>query len=85
MSGACFTYTDEDTLTVFRWHGGEYIDVGSMCAITGQPGIHGDDFHAYDVINVWDHAKGEPRIARTLDAFEERCREYMTRQEDEER
>ena len=67
---------------VFRWHGGAYIDIGSVQAI-GQPGIDGDDFHAYDVINVWDYAAGESRIPRTLDAFQTRCDEWLIDQEEE--
>lgn len=61
---------EHESGVVARWHGGEYIDLGSLQTM-GEPGIHGDDFHAYDVINVWDHAAGEPRIPRTLAAFEE--------------
>ena len=30
MTDAVITYTDEDTGTVFRWHGGAYIEVGTM-------------------------------------------------------
>jgi hypothetical protein len=69
--------------TVFRWHGGAYIDVGGVYSVDGQPGIHGDDFHAYDVINVWDYATDTPRIERTLAAFQERCDEYMAEQDSE--
>jgi hypothetical protein len=62
--------------TEFVWHGGAYIDVGSTQAM-GSPGINGDDFHAYDCINVWDYATDEPTIERSLEAFEQRCREYV--------
>ena len=68
--------------TVARWHGGEYIDVGSVQTI-GEAGIDGDDFHAYDVINVWDYAAGKPRIPRTLEAFQARCEEWMRERDDE--
>jgi hypothetical protein len=74
---AYMAYRDDNSGVEFRWHGGEYIDIGSVVDIAGQPGIHGDDFHAYDVINVWDYAAGKPRIPRTLDAFEQRCREKV--------
>jgi len=35
------------------------------------------DFVAQDCINVWDYEASAPRIPRTLDAFEQRCREYV--------
>lgn len=66
-----------------RWHGGEYIDLG-YSQNQGEDGIDGDDFHAYDVINVWDYAKGEPRIPRSLDAFKARVDEWVAAQDDEE-
>lgn len=66
---AVMQYTHEATGVVARWHGGEYIDLGYIQS-AGEPGIDGDDFHAYDVINVWDHAAGCPRIPRTLEAFQ---------------
>ena len=67
--------------TMFRWHGGTYIDVGSVWHVDDQPGMHGDDFHAYDVINVWDYATDQPTIARTLEAFQECCEQYIADQE----
>jgi len=54
MTDAVISYTDEDTGTVFRWHGGAYIDVGWYGPDTEATGIDGDGFHAYDVINVWN-------------------------------
>jgi hypothetical protein len=71
---ARFHTTIEDV--EFVWHGGAYIDVGSTQAM-GSPGINGDDFHAYDCINVWDYATDGPTIERSLEAFEARCQEYM--------
>jgi hypothetical protein len=50
---AVIEYRDEDIGLVFRWHGGAYIDVGHY-GEWGSPGVDGDDFHAYDVINVWN-------------------------------
>jgi hypothetical protein len=82
MNGAKFTYTDEASGVEFQWHGGAYIDIGSTYAM-GEAGVNGDDFHAYDVINVWDYEKDEPRIPRTLDAFQERCNEWLQDHADE--
>jgi hypothetical protein len=94
MNDAVIEYRDEDTQTVFRWHGGAYIDVGSY-GDAGAPGIDEDDFHAYDVINVWDDEADAsvfetrepmptPSIRRpfryVLEAFEEACREYLKQQ-----
>lgn len=75
MSTARFEYQHESGI-VARWHGGAYIDLGSY-GDAGAPGIDGDDFHAYDVINVWDYATDEPRIARTLEAFQTRVDEKL--------
>ena len=50
---------------VFKWHGGAYVDI---CWPNGQ---------AFEVINVWDHEKDEPRIERTNDALRERVREWI--------
>lgn len=73
MSNSRFVYTDEDgTGLMFVWHGGAYIDIGTDPAVYG-----GEEFQANDVINVYDYAKGEPDIPRTLDAFEARCLEYL--------
>jgi hypothetical protein len=93
MDDAVIEYHDEDTQTVFRWHGGAYIDVGSY-GDAGTHGIDGDDFHAYDVLNVWDHDANLSRFeveAETkvrpfrwiLEAFEDRCREYLAQGEGE--
>lgn len=73
---AYMQYEHEASGVVARWHGGEYIELGYVQS-QGTPGIDGDDFHAYDVINVWDHAENQPRIARTLDAFQERVDRRM--------
>lgn len=61
---------------VARWHGGEYIELGEDQTASGE-------FAAYDVINVWDYAKGEPRIPRTLDAFQTAVDERIAAAEDE--
>jgi hypothetical protein len=45
---------------VFRWHGGEYVEV----AFVG-------DKHGFEVLNVWDAERDEPRIERTLSALRE--------------
>jgi hypothetical protein len=89
MADAVIEYRDEDTGTVFRWHGGAYIDVGYE---TPKKDIDAPApasvFRAEDVINVWSdridlshfeqEAKGHPRpFRRILEAFEECCQEYM--------
>ena len=79
MTTARFQLDHESGIS-FRWRGGEYIDVGAV-QDQGPSGIDGDDFHAYDVINVWDYEKGEPRIARTLDAFTQAVEDYIAEQE----
>lgn len=75
MSTTYMQYEHESGV-VARWHGGEYIDLGSVEAM-GEQGIDGDDFHAYDVINVWDYEGGKPRIPRTLEAFQQKVDERL--------
>jgi hypothetical protein len=76
MADTYMQYEDEDTGLVARWHGGEYIDIGYI-QHQGQPGIDGDEFHAYDVINVWDHAEDCSRIPFTLDALREAVEDHL--------
>jgi len=45
---------------VFRWHGGEYVEV----AFAGEE-------HGFEVLNVWDAERDAPRIERTLSALRE--------------
>lgn len=56
----------------FEWSGGEYIELFFIDPDT-------DTFpkSAFDVINVWDYAKGEPRIEKTLDAFNEFIKQHI--------
>lgn len=65
----------------FVWSGGEYVETGYIATERGPYEIdHGHavgEFVAQDCVNVWDHANGQPRIARTLDAFETVCREWI--------
>src|ERR1051326_8592669 len=60
MNEAVITYTDEDTGTVFQWHGGAYIEVGGMRSTIVGSGLYEsygpEVFEAQDVINVWDYA-----------------------------
>ena len=79
---SAFMQYEHPSGVVARWHGGAYIDLGTIQAV-GQPGIDGDDFHAYDVINVWDYATDTPRIPRTLAALEECVNERLEALEDE--
>jgi hypothetical protein len=69
MADAYMEYVHEDTNTVARWWGGEYIDLGFIDSE--------GEFHAWDVINVWDHAEDQPRIPRTLDALQAEVDEHM--------
>jgi len=66
---AYMQYEHEPTSTIARWHGGAYIELGYIDE-TGE-------FHAWDVINVWDYATDTPRIPRTLDALQERVDERL--------
>jgi len=79
---AYMQYEHEGTGIVARWHGGEYIELGYI-----QVDVGGDyslgNFVAQDVINVWDHAKDEPRIPRTLDALKETVDERIAETDDE--
>ena len=55
----------------FEWHGGAYIElffVGSTSAL--------------DAVNVWDYEKDEPRIERTLQAFEQFIEGYLKEQQE---
>lgn len=70
MADAYMQYEDEDSGLVARWHGGEYIDLGYIDAE--------GEFHAGDVINVWDHANDVATIDFTLDALKECVEEHMS-------
>jgi hypothetical protein len=63
---ALMIYDADDAHIRFVWHGGEYIEYG----VIPQPG---EDFAPMEVLNVWDYEKGEPWLARNLDAFQKRC------------
>ena len=92
---AVIEYRDEDTGTVFRWHGGAYIDVGYYSEVAQYRNMDRvDGFFATDVINVWDDeadvsyleemAAGSRRPFRTiLELFEARCRKYLADQPQE--
>lgn len=77
MADTFMQYEDEDTGIVARWHGGEYIDLGWIDPRDGE-------FHAGDVINVWDHAKGEARISFTLDALRETVESHINDEDEDE-
>jgi hypothetical protein len=82
MSNKAYMQYEHESGIVARWHGGAYINLGTVQAV-GAAGIDGDDFHAYAVINVWDYAIDAPRIARTLDAFQARVDEFVAEQDAE--
>ena len=75
---AYMEYTHDDTGVTARWWGGEYIEFGYVAEQDtgpfndkGQASYNKGEWIATDVINVWDHAKDEPRIPRTLEALEQ--------------
>jgi hypothetical protein len=92
MAEAVIEYRDEDTGTVFRWHGGAYIDVGTdvLGAEMGSGDRFPSHFDAWDVINVWDdeadrstlegiaeHRGGRRPFRTILELFEGRCQRYL--------
>ena len=60
----------------FRWHGGPYIDLFSS-AYDRAVSFLGGEAIPFDVINVWDYETGTPRIPATLEAFRDRCEDYL--------
>jgi hypothetical protein len=82
MADAYLQYVDDDTGMVARWHGGAYIDLGYI-QHQGEPGIDSDNFHAYDVINVWDYAAGKATIPFTPAAMIEVIEEHLKDEEDD--
>ena len=75
MADTYMQYEDEDSGLVARWHGGEYIDLGYIDQ-------HGE-FHAGDVINVWDHAEDKPRIGFHLDELQSTVEAWVKGSDDE--
>jgi hypothetical protein len=85
MTDAVIEYRDEDTGTVFRWHGGAYVDVGYIRHYEDSD----PEFKAEDVINVWDderdisvferEAVGRRPFRHILEMFESACAEYLAR------
>lgn len=88
---AAMTYKPQgDDGPEFQWHGGAYIEIGYTAQEDtgpfndqGQPSYSAGEFVAGEVINVWDYAKDEPTIDRSLSAFQERCDEWLAGDEDE--
>lgn len=56
-------YENDEGEAIARWHGGEYIELGSY--------LTNGEWHAHDVFNVWDYERSEPRIPRTLAGLED--------------
>jgi hypothetical protein len=75
MADTYMQYEHEELGVLARWHGGEYIDIG----YTDPTG----EFHATDVINVWDHARDEPRIPRTLSALAAEVEDHFNDEDEE--
>ncbi len=71
MAQAKMVYEKHEDLR-FEWSGGEYIEI-----------FFGDSKTAFDVLNTWDYAKGEPRIERTLTAFTEFVENYIREVQEE--
>jgi hypothetical protein len=57
-------YENDEGEAIARWSGGEYIELGSYDPTN-------DEWAAYDVFNVWDYERSEPRIPRTLAGLED--------------
>jgi hypothetical protein len=68
MADNVFMQYEHEQGFVARWHGGEYIELGYLDTEDLRRGSgETPPFIAQEVINVWDYAKGEARIPRTLD------------------
>jgi len=80
---AVIEYRDEDTGTVFRWHGGAYIDVGYVTMMADVPMNVGPypalGFEATTVINVWDDELDISTLERQVQAEGERNRRPFRR------
>jgi hypothetical protein len=75
MADTYLQYEDADNMIMARWHGGAYIEFG-----------HVDDsgeWHATDVINVWDYADDEATIPFTPAAMAECIEEHLKEDEDD--
>jgi hypothetical protein len=55
-------YENDEGEVIARWWGGEYIELGYLAD---------GEWCALDVFNVWDHARGEAMIPRTLAGLED--------------
>lgn len=75
MSDAYMQYEDSDNMIMARWWGGAYIEFGHVDS--------DGDWHAHDVINVYDYAKGEARIPFTTEAMTECIEEHLSEDEEE--
>jgi len=71
MAKAKMIYNSTEDMR-FVWSGGEYIEIFYRDLDT-------DLFpkSAFDIINVWDYAKGEPRIEKNLDAFKQFVEQHI--------
>ena len=76
MSDAYLQYTNEDEGIVARWWGGEYIELGYITP-------NDMEFHAVDVINVWDHSEGKAMIDFTTDALAETVEDHFNDDDEE--
>ena len=76
MADTYMEYRDEDTMIHARWWGGAYIEFGYVDS-TGE-------WHAHDVINVYDYAKGETSIPFTPAAMAEAIEEHLREEEEDE-
>ena len=90
MADAYMQYEHEASGVIARWHGGAYIDLGYIATENvGPRNNHGDwsheagEFVAWDCINVWDYAKDEPTIDRTLAALAECVDNHIDGEDDE--
>ena len=76
MPDTYMEYVDEDRMIRARWHGGAYIEFGYV--------DESGEWHAHDVINVYDYAKGETSIPFTTAAMAEAIEEHLRDEEEDE-
>lgn len=76
MSDAYMQY--ETDAAVYRWHGGEYIEIGFFADDCADEDCA--TFIACDVIHVWDYEAGAPRIDVTMFQFAMACNEHEAQQ-----
>jgi hypothetical protein len=67
----------------YQWGGGEYITIFRYCDAVAHREMeyYRGHWEACDIINVWDYVRSQPRINRTLEAFEQAVEKHIKEQE----